>query len=254
LKDFDETIPPYSSNPFEAHLGLFDLENNLRPGTEPFFEFGRSLAERPEPKEATIHLYLPKSLTAVENGDDPPNETESLAIRMTHCYSHLTELDHSVSVTQMPDRLPLVITSCNLGIQEQRDLTDWVASGGLLLMHGVRWHSWGPSYSRLLGAELSDLVGTPSVQVNLDQTSQPEEVYTFTQFAEGLFVRCEPTTSRVVGRDLSGEPVVFCHEVGKGKIVWTTLSPEDQAGPNPTEESLVHWRSWFGAILSIVLH
>lgn len=243
LRDFDEEKHPYTSFPFEAGLGLIDANGRVHDGLEPYVEFGQALSRRPIPEPGSIHVYQPATPYRKEVEAEPGNSTEALSSRMLAAWHALTRLGHKPQVVREPgqDKV-LVVSGARLGVAEVRRLTEWVREGGRMLYFGVPWATWGPSQAELLGALLADLRSAAPLRCDFGHGGEVEH------WIDDTIVQAQPVLARVLARDGEGRPVVFLNQLGRGRIVWSTASPEEaivRLGARP--EVRDPWIAWFRA-------
>lgn len=241
LRDFDESIPPYTTFGFEAQLGLVDSSGAVKAGHEPFMEFGRTLADRQGPKQPDALIYIPEVPYQAEVPDRGGNDPNVLYPRMAAAFHALCQCGVRPALSRHPvDGLPLFIIGAKLTLDELARLRAWVEAGGRLVYHGVPQQMWGPAQAELLGGEIADLRSPCPVSTTYGGS------LVLSHWPGGMIIQAWGNGAEVLSADSEGRPVVFRRQLALGEVVWTTALPEDEIlalGPIPAKRD--RWVKWF---------
>ncbi len=258
LKDMSETAPPYDQVPFECRLGLVDESGNIKPGLGYLLEFGRDLATRSPMSTSgnrTVGIYIPRQYYFGGAGEpNYGNSPAKLAPRFLIAdyllrragYNTCFVRGEATAQNRLESVDALLVAGAALPPAEVSYLAEWVQNGGKLLWHGVDISRWGPTVTRLLGANMADLrTGRP---VSADVFGENWE---FTAGPEETWVVPEVTTATVLARD--GEhatPVIWRHPFGRGCVVSTVLPVEDSIlAVAQNRAARDRWAQWYDGAL-----
>jgi hypothetical protein len=155
---FAEDQVPYNIQGKETLLGLIDQQDNVKPGVRAFAEFAANLSSLTEPPKAAAHvtgIYIPVHYYFDDDEHNPGNHPKSLSPLMAVTWHFLTRNDVPASatkdVTQSVAKMvrlgssggltaaadPLVMVNTLLDDDEAIDLSNWVAEGHTLVIHGL---------------------------------------------------------------------------------------------------------------------
>jgi Endo-beta-mannanase len=255
LRDIATTVHPYAKNAFEGQLGLVDVQGEVKPGLRYFLEFARELersSSRAETDARRAYLYWPDEFYHRDNPCNPGNEPRHLSRQMAVAHFALQELGWSSVVVRSEefswiDRNGLlVIAGAKLTESEVAAVEDWTHAGGRVLWHGVDALSWGARMERVLGAEPIDF-GAPRASGEAFART-----WNFRRFPRDIFVRTKLSTAKSCAVDTRGNPLVFTHSLGRGRLAVCLAEVDAEfAQRSDDRDAREAWTAWYRGMLGL---
>ncbi|MBN1372920.1 MAG: hypothetical protein JW987_13365 [Anaerolineaceae bacterium] len=221
FRDIRARVRPYLSNGFEATLGLVDEQGRVKPGLQPFLDFGRGLQAQPVPvvNDLDTAVFISSQYYHRDNQDCPGHEPgmESGGILLARHF--LQQLGRRVGFVQGNQQVPdgvktLVVAGAHLRVDEAEVLIEWVREGGTLIWHGPDAFNWGPAYNDLTGAKPVQYRSNRAVLFELGGTA-----WRLDTFPRGLCLEVQAESAEVLARDERGLPVILKNRLGQGQVV-----------------------------------
>jgi hypothetical protein len=247
-------VHPYLRSGFEELLGLVDAQDRPKPGVEFFLEFAREVqtALPPLPPADPVGLYFPAHYYLRGEPANPGNDPRVVARALTAANFLLRQLDRKTRIVRGDQPLDpalrtLLVPGAIPDGEEAERLEAWVRAGGRLIWHGVEPMKWGHVYARLLGARPVDYRAPLKARVEAFG-----EAWSFERHAGGVRVELRPEGAQALARDQHGLPVLLCHELGAGRIVYSPLRIEDEfAAVSGDRAARAPWVKWYAGILAL---
>ncbi len=255
LKDMSETAPPYDLVPFECRLGLVNDDGEVKPGLGYLLEFGHSLTTRPPASPSgkpMIGIYIPNDYYGSKSKPAVLAPRFIIADYLLRRAGYDTRFVRGDSPMQnhLASVDALLVVGASLPPVEVAYLAEWVQTGGKLLWHGIEATRWGPTVSRLIGADMADLRTGRSLLADVFG-----ENWEFTAWHDGTWVVPEATTATVLAHDSEqGTPLVLHNRLGCGSVVCTMPLIED--GILAIAENRAardRWAQWYDGVLRVAL-
>lgn len=253
LRDITFDGHPYDKFAFESQLGLVDARGEVKPALRYFLEFARQLRTgetfginaSTTPRAA---LYWPREYYARDNPRNPGNEPGVLSRQLAIAHYALTATGNLARVVSDLNQLApdeaLAVTGAKLTASETADLLAWVESGGRLLFHGPDALTWGEAMIRLLGAEPLDFRAPNPRRMQWDDTA-----WTFAHFPREIRLNVRLTQAQTLATDDLGEPFLFRHDLGCGRVIACLAEVDREFAAHSTERrEHARWLRWYHSL------
>lgn len=225
LRDVQAPVHPYTKYGMEQFLGLVDSGNRVKPGLEGFIEFAKTAPDKVKiPREAgRTGIYWPRHPYELGDEKNPGNNAEEVFACLAVADAALRQSGKSPRIVRGDKPLPddislLLVAGASLDGPETDKLTEWVRSGGRLVIEGLDFQSIGPALAGLIGAVPIDYRKPVEVQFSLHGLS-----WTASAFLKNVRLELEPREALVIAGDTGGIPVALENELGAGRV--TTIVP-----------------------------
>ena len=261
---------PYTTNGLEGLLGLFDANDQVKPGLVAFQQFARRLQADPTPPPlpedtpTAIGLYSAKHYYSQGDAENPGNMPSVEAGHATTAYHLLRLLNLTGSEIPRVVRgdLPLptagtqlrtlVVTSSILVPEEVAALAKWVEDGGHLLWHGLRPGYESAETAKLLGCRIGN-ASTPTAARTLELAGTKFAFGSKSDTGARLTLLPDAKSSTKVWRFGSGEIALLHRKVGQGKVLAAVAAVEAEPlaamGDRAPRDA---WASFYKAALQLL--
>jgi hypothetical protein len=141
----------------------------------------------------------------------------------------------------------LVIAGAKLTAPEVAAVENWTCAGGRVLWHGVDAMTWGARMERVLGAEPVDF-GAPRAS-----GTAFGRMWNLHSFPRDIFVRTKLRTATMRAADARGNPLVFTHALGRGRLA-VCLAEIDAKFARRSDDPVTResWTAWYRGMLGLL--
>ena len=265
MRDIKEhTAVPYNTHGLETMLGLFDADDNLKPGLAYFAQFASDIqaaARVPAPPAngTGTAVYIPWYYYSRDDPGNPGNTPADLSPRLAMSFHLLLRADnsarnttlHMVRGTHNGTRLSatpatLVVPAMQLVEAEVATLRALVAQGATLAVYGYNPAAISPALASLLGVQLPSEAGGSPAQAAIEVAFQGQH-WTLSHIPGGKAANVSAAANATVTlRSSDGLAVGVWHRVGNGKVISVLADVASSALDVMGEpEKRRRWQLWF---------
>ncbi|HCK99741.1 MAG TPA: hypothetical protein DHW42_06530 [Candidatus Marinimicrobia bacterium] len=286
LNDFDfENKRPYSHHAYEERFGIVRTDKSLKPAALEFAKFGEIAGELTQKSyqkiEHTVGLFIPSNYYYEYPYQFQPEfkdwyalylETFSLLkranldVKMIFEPAQILEDDgkYSHELNLNPEEIPvLFVPRFKIMTKKMRmQLEEYVLNGGVLYCSFAN-DSWVLDWHELAGIEMDCKFGVPdfrdtaSLEVKVKQSwgefNQGDRFNIPLDKTNPEYGYCVvlSTSGNVIMEDQFGDPFLIEHQVGKGKVYFTSYPVEILSLPSLDDRWKTDWTKVYQSIYRI---